>query len=115
PIARAELRSGESPRTPADPRHMADVKGDFLATMSQQMRTPMSGVISMTNMLLQGEMGVAQRQIVEMIRASTETLLTLINDTLDFSRLEAGSMAVDKLDFDLRVTVDQVAGVLHPL
>src|SRR5262249_4350496 len=46
---------------------------------------------------------------------STQTLLTLLSDTLDYSRLEAGRMPVDSLDFDLRVTVDQVAGVLHPL
>src|SRR5262249_23046678 len=80
-----------------------------------EMRTPMSGVLSMTNMLLQGELTSDHRQIVELIRESTQTLLTLLSDTLDYSRLEAGRMPVDSLDFDLRVTVDQVARVLHPL
>src|SRR5262249_2478669 len=99
----------------AEARQVAQVKGDFLATMSHEMRTPMSGMLSMTNMLLQGELHPDQRQIVELIRESTQTLLTLLSDTLDYSRLEAGRMPVDCLDFDLRVTVDQIAGILHPL
>ena len=99
----------------AEARQVAQVKGDFLATMSHELRTPMSGMLSMTNMLLQGELDGEQRQIVELIRESTQTLLTLLSDTLDYSRLEAGRMPVDSLDFDLRVTVDQIAGVLHPL
>src|SRR5262245_11378753 len=96
-------------------REAAQVKGEFLATLSHEMRTPMSGVLSMANMLLQGELGADQRQIVELMRESTQTLLTLLNDTMDYSRLEAGRLPVDTLDFDLRVTVDQIAGVLHPL
>ena len=93
----------------------AQVKGEFLATISHEMRTPMSGVLSMTNMLLQSELSPDQRQIVELMRESTQTLLTLLNDTMDYSRLETGRLAVDTLDFDLRVTIDQIAGVLHPL
>ncbi len=105
----------ELERQLAEARAVAQVKGDFLATMSHEIRTPMSGVIGMTNLLLQGELVPESRQLVELIRGSTETLLALIHDTLDFSRLEAGRMPVEKLDFDLRVTVDQIASVLHPL
>ena len=96
-------------------REAAQVKGEFLATLSTEMRTPMSGVLSMANMLLQGELNANQRQIVELMRESTQTLLTLLNDTMDYSRLETGRLTVDTLDFDLRVTVDQIATVLHPL
>jgi len=93
----------------------AQGKNEFLATISHEMRTPMTGVLSMANILLQGELSPDQRQIVELMRESTQTMLTLINDTTDYSRLESGKLEVDTLDFDLRVTVDQIAGVLHPL
>jgi PAS domain S-box-containing protein len=68
----------------AEARQVARVKSEFLATMSHEMRTPMSGVVSMTNMLLQGELRPDQRQIVELIRESTQTLLTLLNDAMDY-------------------------------
>ena len=99
----------------AEARQVARVKGDFLSTMSHEIRTPMNGVIGMTNLLLQGELPAQPRRLVEMIQNCTQTLLALINDTLDYSRLEAGRMPVEKLDFDLRVTTDQVAGVLQSL
>jgi PAS domain S-box-containing protein len=99
----------------AEAKVAAQVKGDFLATMSHEFRTPMSGVIAMTNLLLQNDMQPESRQLVELIRESSETLLTLINDTLDYSRLEAGKMPVEHLDFDLRVAVDQICGVVYPL
>jgi signal transduction histidine kinase/DNA-binding response OmpR family regulator/HPt (histidine-containing phosphotransfer) domain-containing protein len=108
-------RVSELERSLAEARQVAQVKGDFLATMSHEIRTPMNGVIAMTNLLLQGEFPAESRNLVELIRDSTQTLLALINDTLDYSRLDAGRMPVEVLDFDLRVTVDQVGGVLHTL
>ena len=99
----------------AEARATAQVKGDVLSTMSHEIRTPMNGVIGMTNLLLQGELPSESRRLVEMIQHSTQTLLALINDSLDYSRLEAGRMPVETLDFDLRVTTDQVAGLLQPL
>jgi PAS domain S-box-containing protein len=113
PVSQAQVLELESHL--AEVRDTAQVKGEFLATLSHEMRTPMSGVLSMAHMLLQGELSADQRQVVELIRESTQTLLTLVNDTMDYSRLEAGHLPVDTLDFDLRVTVDQIAGVLHPL
>ena len=110
-----DARVTELERSLVEARQVAQVKGDFLATMSHEIRTPMNGVIGMTNLLLQGELLPEPRQLVELIRQSTQTLLALINDTLDYSRLETGRMPVEQLDFDLRVTVDQIASVLHPL
>jgi two-component system, sensor histidine kinase and response regulator len=111
----ASSRVDELEHSLAEARQIARVKGDFLATMSHEIRTPMNGVIGMTNLLLQGELSAESRQLVDLIRQSTQTLLALINDTLDYSRLESGRMPVEKLDFDLRVTVEQIAGVLHAL
>jgi PAS domain S-box-containing protein len=99
----------------AEAEDTAQVKGEFLGTISQEIRTPMAGVLSMSNLLLQGELSGEQRQLLELMRESTQTMLTLLNDSMDYSRLEAGRLEVDTLDFDLRVTVDQIAGVLHPL
>jgi PAS domain S-box-containing protein len=111
----SSARVDELEQSLAEARQIARVKGDFLATMSHEIRTPMNGVIGMTNLLLQGELPQESRQLVDLIRQSTQTLLALINDTLDYSRLESGRMPVETLDFDLRVTVEQIAGVLHAL
>ena len=110
-----DSRVGQLEHSLAEARDLARVKGDFLATMSHEIRTPMNGVIGVTNLLLQGELPAEARQLVELIRQSTQTLLALINDTLDYSRLEAGRMPVEKMDFDLRVTIEQIAGVLHAI
>lgn len=115
PVEGSPSRLTELESRLAEAKAAAQVKGDFLATMSHEFRTPMSGVIAMTNLLLQNDMQPESRQLVELIKESSETLLTLINDTLDYSRLEAGRMPVESLDFDLRVAIDQISGVLYPL
>jgi len=79
--------------------------------MSHEMRTPMSGVLSMANMLLQGELAADQRQIVELIRESTQTMLTLVNDTMDYSRLEAGRPASES-DMGVDATAKRIADAL---
>ncbi len=111
----SSARERELEESLAEARETARAKGDFLAMMSHEVRTPMNGVIGMTHLLLQHELESESRQLVELIRDSSQTLLALINDTLDYSRLEAGRMPVESLDFDLRVALDQVAAVLHPI
>ncbi|MFN8589467.1 MAG: response regulator [Candidatus Eisenbacteria bacterium] len=96
-------------------RTQARTKAEFLATMSHEVRTPLTGMLGMAGMLAQGPLGLEQRRMVELLQQSAQSLLTLVNDTTDFSRLDAGRMAIEQIDFDLRRAVDQVAALMQPL
>lgn len=89
-------------------------KGHFLATMSHEVRTPLNGIVGFTSLLLDTPLNPEQREYVQTIRMSTEALIQLTGDILDFARIESGKLKLDPLTCDPRECVEDALDLLAP-
>jgi len=89
-------------------------KSEFLATMSHEIRTPLNGIMGMAELLVDSPLPSKQRQYAEIVHVSGKALLSVINDILDYSKIEAGMLATETLPFDLHTVLEQASELLRP-
>lgn len=89
-------------------RHAEAAKSDFLAQMSHELRTPLNGVIGLADALAEGDLGAREQALTNTIRQSGQSLLAILNDLLDLSKIEAGKLTIENAAFDPRALVDGI-------
>ena len=104
----AEAARKESEKARQEAERANQAKSTFLATMSHEIRTPMNGVIGMTSLLSETPLTPQQQKFANIIKSSGESLLTVINDVLDFSKIESGMIDLEEQDFDIRQCIEEV-------
>jgi PAS domain S-box-containing protein len=109
----AEVRAEEAmSRARDEATESSRLKSECLANMSREIRTPMNGVIGMTDLLLETDLDARQRNYAQTVHNSSEALLTIINDILDVSKIEAGKLEIEDIEFSLPTVIDEAVDLL---
>ncbi|MBU0654787.1 MAG: response regulator [Gammaproteobacteria bacterium] len=105
--AHLEEARAEALKAKAMAEQASKAKSEFLAMISHEIRTPMNGIIGLTDLMLYSEVSASQREYLDMIKSSSNALLDIINEILDFSRIEAGTLALSPAPFTLRTLLQE--------
>src|ERR1700732_2684056 len=96
----------EQVSAPAAPEELERLKGTFLASLNHEIRTPLSGILGMADLLLETKLDDEQREYVNAARLCAESLFEILNGTLEYSALEAGRFSLDESEFSLRELIE---------
>jgi len=107
-------RIKELSRRVTDARHASDAKSSFLAHMSHELRTPMTGIIGMSELLMNTQQSPEQARMTRLLRQSAQNLQGVLNDILDLAKIEAGSMTLERIDFRLSELLNEVLNLFGP-
>ncbi|MBI3682141.1 MAG: response regulator [Acidobacteria bacterium] len=111
---RIRQRTEELERTMQRAQAASQAKSEFLANMSHELRTPMNGVLGMIDIVLDSPLTGEQREQLETAHRCAHSLLALLNDVLDLSKIEAGKMVLERIPFDLRVLIEDAVSTHRP-
>ncbi len=106
-----KLQSETLKRTSREALHLADVKSQFLANMSHEIRTPMNGILGMVNLLKSTHMDDKQQDMLETIRSCGDNLLVVLNDILDYTKLDSDKLEIEEIDFSIREMIGEVESI----